>query len=85
MKTVRDIFVDVLAMKRRRDSLEKIRDYIIDTGHDNGFQEIGEPSAPNVAEFTFANGDTTKSPEAPRADFDACHDAAVPSLSQDTR
>jgi hypothetical protein len=57
MKTVRDIFVDVIAMKRRRESLEKIRDYIIDTGHNNGFQEIGEPSAPNVAEFTFANGE----------------------------
>jgi hypothetical protein len=57
MKTVRDIFVDVLAMKRRRESLEKIRNYIIDTGHDNGFQEIGEPGAPNVAEFAFANGE----------------------------
>jgi hypothetical protein len=57
MKTVRDIFVDVLAMKRRRESLEKIRNYIIDTGHDSGFQEIGEPGVPNVAEFTFANGE----------------------------
>jgi hypothetical protein len=57
MKTVRDIFVDVLAMKKRGESLHKIRNYIVDAGHGSGYHRIGEPSVPNVAEFTFANGE----------------------------
>jgi hypothetical protein len=57
MKTVRDIFVDVLAMKQRGEPLHKIGNYVVDTGHDNGFQQISERGGPNVVEFIFANGE----------------------------
>jgi hypothetical protein len=57
MKSVRDIYLEVLAMKREGMPLHEIAHRIVDIGHDNGFQNIRELGGPDLREFHFPTGD----------------------------
>jgi hypothetical protein len=57
MKTVRDIYVDVLAMKRQGVPLYEIRKRIVDLGHDNGFSQIEERGDADHVAFKFHTGE----------------------------
>jgi hypothetical protein len=62
MKTVRDIFVEALALKRQGLSPRQIADQVIDMGHDNGFAVINDRGSggggqPTTIELTFPNGE----------------------------
>jgi hypothetical protein len=53
MKTVSDIYVDVLAMKRQGVPQYEIRKRIVDLGHDNGFSQIEERSDADHVAFKY--------------------------------
>jgi len=57
MKSVRDIFLAVLVMKRESVPFHEIGSRIIALGHDNGFDEIRERGDIDHMEFTFQTGD----------------------------
>lgn len=53
MKTVLDLYYDALAMRKQGIALHDIREYLINTGHDNGFSAINAVGGPDVLELTF--------------------------------
>ena len=55
MKTVHDIYLDALSMKRQGLPLHEIIYRLVDIGHDNGFAQIDERGGMNVVELTFSN------------------------------
>lgn len=60
MKTVRDIFVEALALKRQGLDPRQIADRIVDIGHDSGFVTISEHGVsgseqPTTIELVFPN------------------------------
>lgn len=57
MKTVRDILLDALTMKRQGLPLHEITSRLVDIGHDNGFASINEKGGVNIVELTFPNGE----------------------------
>jgi hypothetical protein len=62
MKSVRDIFVEALALKGQGLRPRQIADQVIDMGHDNGFVEINDRGSggggqPDTIELTFPNGE----------------------------
>lgn len=57
MKTVRDIFLDALAMKRQGLPLHEIVSRLVEIAHDNGFAQINEKGGVNVVELTFSSGE----------------------------
>jgi hypothetical protein len=57
MKSVRDIFVEVLLMKREGVPPNKVGRRMIATGQDSGFQTIRETDDYDLREYEFPTGD----------------------------
>jgi hypothetical protein len=57
MPTVRDLFLDALAMKVQNISSPKIREHLINKGHDIGHSQITEVGNENSYELTFDTGE----------------------------
>ncbi len=53
MKTVRDIYLDALAMKRDGLDALTIASRLVDIGYHNGFTSIHERRSPQLVELTF--------------------------------
>jgi len=60
MPTVRDLFLDALAMKVQDVPWPKIREHLIDKGHDIGHSQITELAGGNGYELTFETGDVIR-------------------------
>ena len=57
MPTVRDLFLEALAMKVQDISSPKIREHLINKGHDIGHSQITEVGNENSYELTFDTGE----------------------------
>jgi hypothetical protein len=57
MKSVREIYIDALALKRQQLPLHEITYRLIDIAHANGFSHITERGGMNAVELQFANGE----------------------------
>jgi hypothetical protein len=57
MTTVRDLFVEALAMKVRGVAWPEIRAYLISKGHDIGHSQIGDRQGANQYELIFETGE----------------------------
>jgi hypothetical protein len=62
MKTVRDLFVEAMALKQQGLRPRQIADKLVDMGHDNGFAVINDRGSggngqPTIIELTFPNGE----------------------------
>lgn len=57
MKSVRDIFVEVLVMKRDGVPPHEIGRRMVAIGQDSGFQTIREIGGPDLREYEFPTGD----------------------------